>query len=1044
MRRKLQELIRGTTESKRAGIIFPEKEIRFSVIEDDLFQGRFSFSSGDDKIIRGLVSCPDPHIHCMTPKFEAKKAEIMFEYRADGMTEGRMQQGYFVITSDAGEYLFPYYVHVRKDYAHTSIGWIKTLNDFTNLAKLNPEEALLLFRSPKFLSVFGKGQKKERDLYQALISRGAGYAQMEEFLIGAGKKSRNHFTVKEDKQTFLASKRPITETIHVEKNGWGNEDIRVSADRSFIKLNQVTLQQEDFRGNHMELEYQVLPDELHAGKNFGCIRLENADETADVLITAMSEQSGISGSGPRALSEKRARTRLARLYLEYRLGRVTETAWKEDSLRLISNYLNIDPEDDWFRLYQSFIFLSTGNLELGGTILDRFLTKNNLKRTPQEAFCQYLCLLRDPAGESRTETALFVRDCYKRYPNHPVLAWVLLQTDDAISVNQDRRYQFLKRLSESGDQNPVFYLEAYLLVRENPALMHRMEDYERRLIRWIVMHDLNTEELIGRMTAYAKSLNQFSETDYRILEKAYLQYSSPDFLKAFCSWLIKNSCYEERFFLWYELAVKEKIRVVGLYEAYLRTWDPRQSRLPQEIIQYFLLQKNIPWQWKAKIYAYLINNQKNYTKQWAAWEIQIRSFAAACLKDTLINDDLYTVYCFYREAVGESEWNMMKGDIESVYRIEVRNPRLTHLCIWDGETRQMHKVSLKNGLAFMKKKNPDQIWLLQDEYNSERIPDQDAEIRQMFVPAEAAEDTAASGERAGQNTERGRSLTDRLEAFDDSLDALDALILDAKKEGVHCQDYEAQLLARSLFTGHLTPSYAEIFADIARNGENILLCDAYVSFISKGYLCDEIFMSEAEAGYILQSRQNGRKLNDFCDAALLKYHYTSFFDPVLEERHAQRMLEQMICSGRTFGFYNLLPAHIRTAFLLQGCLYIQYNGDTRGHILLDSEMSFRQEEGEGGVFAQKTEMTESLPGIYCASVFVLPGADLHYRILQGDAILEEETIQVEPDYDDGSPVSRYRMLSGLFLVSGKAEPIEEYRSLDRAVSELFTFIEEQS
>ena len=133
MRKKIQEIIRGRVETPAPAIILPEKDLQISVIEHDVCQGSFSFYSATGSPIRGLVTGPDPDLICMTPRFEGKRVQILFEYHGKNLEEGDEKDGYFVITSNAGEYTYPYHVHTTRNYAHTSIGWIKTLTNLTYL-----------------------------------------------------------------------------------------------------------------------------------------------------------------------------------------------------------------------------------------------------------------------------------------------------------------------------------------------------------------------------------------------------------------------------------------------------------------------------------------------------------------------------------------------------------------------------------------------------------------------------------------------------------------------------------------------------------------------------------------------------------------------------------------------------------------------------------------------------------------------------------------------------------------------------------------------
>lgn len=453
MRKKIQETIRGKIESVRHKMIFPEKELRFSVIENDTFQGKFSFEAENHMQIRGIVSCPNSHVTCLNPGFDGRRIRIPFEYRSEGMTEGSEEEGYFVITSNIGEFLYPYHAVIRKNYTHTSIGWIKTLNDFTNLAKLNWPEALALFSSGSFSQIFHKGEERELALYRGLTSRGFSSAQMEEFLTAAGRKEQNYFFLNSGKQTFVTSDRPISDFVPVEKANWGYMQIHVSCDSDFVELSAPMISGTDFTGKHAEFAYRILPERMHDGRNLAQIVFETVDQRETVEITAASEDS----FRYRLDSHRRDVTdlQLELQYIGFRLGRIEQQAWKKNSLDILTEYQNSHPEDLWHQLYAAYVRFICKDTAAAEEILVEFDARADWKRTPMEGLYLYLTTFQKGDPEYAAEVTALVRELYQRFPGHPVLAWVLLSMDEALLRNEERRYLFLKRLMTRSSTSPV-------------------------------------------------------------------------------------------------------------------------------------------------------------------------------------------------------------------------------------------------------------------------------------------------------------------------------------------------------------------------------------------------------------------------------------------------------------------------------------------------------------------------------------------------------------------------------------------------------------
>ena len=206
MRKKIQNLIRGTYEYQHPKLIFSEEKIAFDVREEETYHGSFQITVSDEQRARGMICCRNPRMKCVTTQFDGMQAQIEFVYEAANVTEGNPDNGQFVISSSCGEYLLPFTANPVRYYHRSSIGKIKTINDFANLAKLNWEEALCVFQSKYFKNIFP--DMTTELLYEGLCSRGCTSHEMEEFLIGIGKKKRSFIQVGE-KELDLGNLTPI-------------------------------------------------------------------------------------------------------------------------------------------------------------------------------------------------------------------------------------------------------------------------------------------------------------------------------------------------------------------------------------------------------------------------------------------------------------------------------------------------------------------------------------------------------------------------------------------------------------------------------------------------------------------------------------------------------------------------------------------------------------------------------------------------------------------------------------------------------------------
>ncbi len=482
MRRRIQEIIRGEFEYDRPSLLLSENEIVFSAVEHETFSGSFHLESSSREPVRGIVTCEHPNIQIPVPEFDSVRAEIPFTFSGDLVTEGEEETGVFVVTSSSGEYLFPFTARITRHYIATSIGRIKTLNDFTNLCNLNWEEALEVFRSPFFCNIFHKDAEFYTLLYRSLTGQKCTSHEMEEFLIAADRKKRSVFTVSQKDRTYLVRERPIHISVDVRKSEWGYCDIRISCEASFVSLGKKRLQMYDFSGKHAEFDVQIFPDRMREGKNHAVILLQNGFQTERLVLTCVrgnsqSEQltfdfihSDEEKEHSPVWEKRRCFYRLEKAFLAYGLEEKSETEWILESIGLIQQAAKKDIQSRWLHLFLAYLYWKANEPLRMEEILETTPRSSKNARTPLGAFYLYLTVLKDE-GADRTAALARIREIYAKFKRHPALNWILLQMDDSLIRNPQRRYEAISDYMSAADSaNPIIYMEASRLLQKYPEL----------------------------------------------------------------------------------------------------------------------------------------------------------------------------------------------------------------------------------------------------------------------------------------------------------------------------------------------------------------------------------------------------------------------------------------------------------------------------------------------------------------------------------------------------------------------------------------------
>lgn len=125
-----------------------------------------------------------------------------------------------------------------------------------------------------------------------------------------------------------------------------------------------------------------------------------------------------------------------------------------------------------------------------------------------------------------------------------------------------------------------------------------------------------TKELALYVANFASQQKAYSEPLFRILERNYETYDEPMILNTICTLLIKGNKTQNKYFMWYQKAVKAKLKIAKLYEYYMLTLDTERMRgtLPRSIFLYFMHGNSLDYKKAAFLYANLLTYEEAVRK----------------------------------------------------------------------------------------------------------------------------------------------------------------------------------------------------------------------------------------------------------------------------------------------------------------------------------------------------------------------------------------------------------------------------------------------
>ncbi len=1000
MRQKIQDIIRGKFEYDRPILLLEEEELELPVIENEVYRGSFHLKSSTGEPIRGIVTCEHPSIRILSPEFDAAQAEIRYQFSGKAISDDEEESGVFVVTSNAGEYLFPFAVQTSRHYLATSIGKIKTLNDFYNLCKLNWDEALDVFSSRYFCNIFHDHTEYYKLLYHSVTQQKCSSHELEEFLIATGKKKRCDFSIPEDSRTYYVSDHVITDTLFVQKSEWGYCDIRISCAEPFIELGKKQLKMHDFFGKHTELSFQIHPERMHRGRNFAAVTLDNGFEKKRIVLECLLGE--IPKEHSPAWMRRYYEYQLEVSYLSYLLREKSETEWILESIDMIQNAMQEDPKNRWLNLYLTYLYFTAKDFARMDDQMELIPRNMRTAKTPLAVLYQYLEYLR--GNGSRENVMARIEETLGRYRRDPVINWIRLQVDDSLTRNPQRKYDTIRQYMKSDSTNPIFYLEAARILERYPEFLNTNDDFDCRLLGWMSKKNLLTRELGLRVQGMAQGKQSFNRNYLRVLSKCFKRFGDPSFIKSICVYLIHTNRYGEAYFPWFRRGVEQHFKIAGLYEAYILSWSRSLGELPPEIVRYFSMSSTLPSRKKATLYAYIVRNKNRLEHDWPDYISIVREFAVSELQKNHMNDDLAIIYEEIRRMMTKEEWDSVKNGAESSYKVYVGKTDFQAVRVMQNlPDLDVTRTAISGESAFIHLYRSPYVILYEGKDGLLYVPGSECRVSKMLpgnrLPGMDAEEQEVREQPESQPSEM--DVAERFENMAGPIDEMTGLILEMQDKGVDVLPQAQQMMTRMLFTGYLGKDHAEIFQILRNDHESEELLVAYLSMRCRELLLNDTPLDDSVGMYLYERLSRKNDSNPFFKAAFLRM----FADQPEElyEDLAERMFRDYVFSGVYLPCFDNFPEPMRMRYLMMGIRIISYRGE--------AEDSFYVQFSNG----TRESFEEVLPGLYTYPLKILPGEKCEYSVVDSQGRIRAKESVMVTEVPEAYREARYGKLGSLNL-----------------------------
>ncbi len=645
MREVVEQILTSEYDYEKGTLDFSCAKVEIEIAQGEVAEGCFMIYAPEGKYTKGVISATDPRMECLTTEFVGGETEIQFCFYGDQMEEGEVLRGEFNVISNRGEYYLPYVVTVTYSVPESSVGPVKNLFHFANLAKSNWQEAVKLFYSDSFAKVLRNGDEQVYLTYLGLSSKAGNEQCVEEFLIATNKKQKVEYIPSRKALTLSATNEVTEEMVTILRNGWGYTHLKVNTEGEFLFTEKSVITEDDFLGNYCNLPVYIDSSKLHAGRNFGSIELVSAYGKVSISIE-VKQNRGNEKQWEKEHTRKKHILKLMGFYDKFRLKKMSSATWIKETIRIIDKMVAIDEKDAATRLFQAQMLITCDRVNEAGWILEHVGDLIETEPSPAlEAYYLYLnTLLKKDEYYTKDITEKVTR-IYREHGEDWRVAWLMLFMSGDYNRGPVERWNFLEKQYSNGCRSPLIYVEAMQQLVANPTLLRKLGGFELQILHYGAKRGMISLEVLDQLLYLTERVKEFSNVLFNILSECYEKKADVRVLKEICTLLIKGNKIGQKYFSWYEKGVAEELRIINIYEYFMLSMDIKEEpAIPKQALLYFAYQNNLDYERSAYLYFYVTKRRFHATEIFDSYHKRIEFFVIEQLQKKHINTHLAYLY----------------------------------------------------------------------------------------------------------------------------------------------------------------------------------------------------------------------------------------------------------------------------------------------------------------------------------------------------------------------------------------------------------------
>ena len=628
------------------GLKLDTDRLLLSGVCGEIFEGSFVVRSDGEGPIRGMVYSTNPYIRITKPRFDGLQCRITFATVHGSFSHGDVISGDFYIVCAGVDRKLPFEITFGQKSPVVEGTAIKNLSDFAALAREHWQAALRFFSSDAFYEVIENAPVHTRLLYRGYKSVGITSFNMEEFLVATGLKKKISFSVEgDDDLSFYDVDENQKHVIHVKKNTWGYIHIEAFCREDFISVEREDLGSEYFIGSDLELSFYIHRDMLHSGINKAVITISGAGITKEIGITVSTRSKEISQEHIHHIDERKSRSALTELYIDYRLKAITTGDFCSRSIEILDVLIEEHPDEAMYKLQKTQCLIVNKNRQEALWQISDLKREIEDKKSTQWAYLMYLCTLLEQEDTYVDKLTAEIEGILLLHPEDVRIFWFLLFLRTDYINDSRRKLSDIRNWVEAGFHSPYLYIEAYRIYQSDPYLFNELSDFAINIMLWAARHGQISVNLAEQFQELLADQKAFDVRVYRLAGYIYDRYPQKDLLFAIVAYLLRGNMIGKAYLDFYRMAIDKEIKLTGLYEAYIMSLPADYvEKLPELVTLYFRYENNLSYEKKAFVYANVITYKKEDPKLYDQYKKTIQRFSLEHMAKGDIDDNLGLCY----------------------------------------------------------------------------------------------------------------------------------------------------------------------------------------------------------------------------------------------------------------------------------------------------------------------------------------------------------------------------------------------------------------